>query len=564
MRSLHALLWALMHLGAAYALQRHAWLPKGTMMPFVNKVGRGGEVDDDSLYLAPDDMSSSVKQNATRSGQAAAGGKSNVSGERKRRRRRRRSSVRKDTSEIEDGGLASGENVGTSTGSTNISISSSSSTTSSNSDLPTTISANSTGSAAILNGNTVNVTASSDLTEPSDSVEPAESEGLVDANVTLSADQTKVSGATDDIEDVVYVPPSSPVNATANATKTNATINGGSNETAKSLSRKPFKKLIVSCMTFNLANLLLPPNTIKELLSGQFPNPSSPSTPTILSGSDLIFISTCETEPLKPRRTEGSRSTTLRTQVITTCCPTRFQNNNYTPLAIHSLGGVQAILLVRTTLLRHVTHVHVADVACGVGNVLHNKGGIGVYLTMERGGKSKRMLFVSSHLAAHEGKIEDRNGDFWRIVEALEEDMPTSFRRALRRRASKKSKSSGVRLFDCMDSVFWCGDLNYRLSMGRLDVDKVIREFQGGSKSRPRSERRRKSSRSDEDEREKESSIAFLMKYDQLTRVMKKKQAFVGLSEEQIQFPPTYKLDKRTRGLVYDTSQKRRTPSYTD
>jgi hypothetical protein len=45
---------------------------------------------------------------------------------------------------------------------------------------------------------------------------------------------------------------------------------------------------------------------------------------------------------------------------------------------------------------------------------------------------------------------------------------------------------------------------------------------------------------------------------------MKRGRAFVGLAEAPISFPPTYKLDKHKAGLAYDTSAKRRTPSWTD
>ena len=53
-----------------------------------------------------------------------------------------------------------------------------------------------------------------------------------------------------------------------------------------------------------------------------------------------------------------------------------------------------------------------------------------------------------------------------------------------------------------------------------------------------------------------------LLEYDQLSRAMAHSEAFNGLVEGRITFPPTYKFDKGT--MAYDTSKKTRVPSYTD
>lgn len=42
--------------------------------------------------------------------------------------------------------------------------------------------------------------------------------------------------------------------------------------------------------------------------------------------------------------------------------------------------------------------IKLADVACGVGNVLQNKGGIGAFVRVDR----TTFLFVTAHLAAHQ------------------------------------------------------------------------------------------------------------------------------------------------------------------
>ena len=52
----------------------------------------------------------------------------------------------------------------------------------------------------------------------------------------------------------------------------------------------------------------------------------------------------------------------------------------------------------------------------GVGNVLGNKGGVGVALTYM---KHTRLLFVNAHFAAHDHKVAQRQADYLRIKAGL-------------------------------------------------------------------------------------------------------------------------------------------------
>ena len=56
---------------------------------------------------------------------------------------------------------------------------------------------------------------------------------------------------------------------------------------------------------------------------------------------------------------------------------------NYVPIAIHSLGGVQFGLFCKRSILGEVEFAGVADVACGIGNVFHNKGAIAAFVQMK-------------------------------------------------------------------------------------------------------------------------------------------------------------------------------------
>lgn len=100
-------------------------------------------------------------------------------------------------------------------------------------------------------------------------------------------------------------------------------------------------------------------------------------------------------------------------------------------------------------------------------------------------------------------------------------------------RKSKKFQLTGTGDFtDNFDCVFWCGDLNFRLEQSR---EVVMREVDGGKSS---------------------------LDFDQLNYLKNEGFIFRGYSEDKIRFPPTYKYDPGTN--QFDTSQKKRVPSYTD
>lgn len=82
---------------------------------------------------------------------------------------------------------------------------------------------------------------------------------------------------------------------------------------------------------------------------------------------------------------------------------------------------------------------------------------------------------------------------------------------------------------------FWFGDLNYRIQLPDNECRKLI----------------------------KKDNIAALLKHDQLLLERSAGRVMVGFEEGPITFMPTYKFDIGTVDH-YDTSEKRRVPSYTD
>jgi len=272
------------------------------------------------------------------------------------------------------------------------------------------------------------------------------------------------------------------------------------------------------------------------------------------SGSDFVLFGGQETENPKPRRTEGSRSRELRRILI------RMLGKNYVPLALHSLGGVQFALFCKNTIVDQLEHVSIADVACGIGNVFHNKGAIGAFVQMKArnmgasGGndvanrkKSVKMLFVACHLAAHVKKVDARNADYWRIVSELEAQAPPSFLSHREHRGHQQQETQlngGEHLLDSVDHVIFCGDLNYRIDLPREFTIHTLKELT-----------------STQNTKEAKSVRMSLLRHDQLLRTISEGRAFIGMSEGEITFPPTFKFDKGSH--AYDT-KKQRVPAWTD
>lgn len=84
------------------------------------------------------------------------------------------------------------------------------------------------------------------------------------------------------------------------------------------------------------------------------------------------------------------------------------------------------------------------------------------------------------------------------------------------------------------DLIFWFGDMNYRIGHNNDHVRTLVRN----------------------------GSLSFLQEKDQLISEMKENRVFRNYVEAAISFAPTYKFNPRSE--IYDTSEKMRTPSWTD
>ena len=225
----------------------------------------------------------------------------------------------------------------------------------------------------------------------------------------------------------------------------------------------------------------------------------------------------------------------------------------------HAMGGIQLMVYVFKEVSDVVRDVQVGAVPTGFGNVFGNKGGVAVGFRLSTDTESDTegvyngtgLLFVNSHLAAHDRNVKARNADYQRICKGL------------------TSLTGPIPNSDDVTQRFhytvWMGDLNYRVNGTRKHTEALL-----GQKM-----------------------FDILLANDQLGIERRQGNVFWGFQEGRITFPPTYKFDtdktrRRSRAIPelemesslapeeaggdvikrkvsrYDSSAKQRVPSWTD
>ncbi|XP_055607585.1 inositol polyphosphate 5-phosphatase E [Uranotaenia lowii] len=198
-----------------------------------------------------------------------------------------------------------------------------------------------------------------------------------------------------------------------------------------------------------------------------------------------------------------------------------------THILLHStsLGTLHLAVFIRRDLIWFCSEPEEASLSVRPGTAFRTKGAVAISFCLF----GTSFLFVTSHLTAHQQKVKERVSDVKKITHAL--DLP--------RNLTIKHRNKDVT--QNFDSVFWCGDLNFRLSEPR---DKLMEWIESTKFPLP------------------EHLPHGLMHTDQLTSVLADGAAFKGFREAKITFPPTYKYDPGTQR--FDTSSKQRAPAYTD
>ncbi|KAK5611653.1 Synaptojanin-1 [Crenichthys baileyi] len=186
------------------------------------------------------------------------------------------------------------------------------------------------------------------------------------------------------------------------------------------------------------------------------------------------------------------------------------RDHKYVLLASEQLVGVCLFVFIRPQHAPYIRDVAVDTVKTGMGGATGNKGGVAIRLLFH----TTSICFVCSHFAAGQSQVKERNDDYNEITRRLSFPMG--------------------RLLYSHDYVFWCGDFNYRINLPNEEVKEFI----------------------------KQQNWDALTAGDQLLEQKNTGMIFRGFIEGNLDFAPTYKYDLFSED--YDTSEKCRTPAWTD
>lgn len=190
-----------------------------------------------------------------------------------------------------------------------------------------------------------------------------------------------------------------------------------------------------------------------------------------------------------------------------------------------SLGTLHLAIFLRRDLIWYCSLPEEASISVRPGVAFKTKGAVASGFMLF----GTSLLFVNTHLTAHQEKVKERVSDVKKIINAM--DLP----RGLPIRNKSKDVTQNF------DYVFWSGDLNFRLATPRT---KVLEWLSHTSFPLP------------------PHLPHGYLHHDQLCSVLSDGAAFRGFTEANITFPPTYKYDPGTQN--FDTSSKQRAPAYTD
>ena len=188
-------------------------------------------------------------------------------------------------------------------------------------------------------------------------------------------------------------------------------------------------------------------------------------------------------------------------------------NEKYLLLRVEQMSSLLILFFVKSDKAKHIKRVEGATKKTGFGGMAGNKGGVAIRFEYD----STSFCFVNNHLSAGVLNVEDRRSDYDSITNGI-----------------NFTRSNTIPQHDC---IFWLGDTNYRINLTNEQVRKELDTKDAGYIDR-------------------------LLKNDQLTLEMKAGSVFRDFKEPSLKFRPTYKYDNGTDN--YDTSEKARTPSWTD
>ncbi|TPX55598.1 hypothetical protein PhCBS80983_g05190 [Powellomyces hirtus] len=224
------------------------------------------------------------------------------------------------------------------------------------------------------------------------------------------------------------------------------------------------------------------------------------------------------------------------------------KTHNFVKVVSKQLVGMLIVLYVNEAEKEHVREVSAEYLGTGLLGMMGNKGAAAIRFRFY----DSFYCFVNSHLAADASMVDRRNSDYAeicrRITFPLTAQYPdftayahnnpwvASFYDARQNAVASSSENAGKNVFTIFDTdhLFFLGDLNYRISLPDTDVKQIL----------------------------KSGDVKQLLKFDQLLIEQRARRAFHDFNEAAITFAPTFKYDIGTN--TFDTSEKKRTPSFCD
>lgn len=213
---------------------------------------------------------------------------------------------------------------------------------------------------------------------------------------------------------------------------------------------------------------------------------------------------------------------------------TTLLGHDYIEITQSNLVAIHCIVYIHKNYAHYISNIEVDTVATGIGNVVGNKGCVGISFNI---GYSK-LCCITSHFQAHQNNIQGRNLDYYKIINkirlGLNNNNNNSKHDSNNNNNNITTSSLSTTVIDRFDYVLWCGDLNYRVHANRSIADALLDK----------------------------NMIEVMLANDQLTHERLKGRVFQNMCENDIHFKPTYKYDSNSD--LYDTSKKQRVPSWTD
>jgi len=144
------------------------------------------------------------------------------------------------------------------------------------------------------------------------------------------------------------------------------------------------------------------------------------------------------------------------------------------------------------------------------------------------------MTFVNAHLAAYDEMVDRRNVDFHELSKRLVYETHMGHHEDVQE--AVYASMPPISLFNT-DTLFWLGDLNYRIDLPDIDIREIVAS------------------------EDWESKFELLLQNDQLVKSRRTGKAFQHFHEARIRFPPTYRF---TPGILTDGYNLKRKPAWTD